>query len=165
MRHSSEGSVLRAETEHGIFYMKSVPAAGPSDEVLVSSGLSEVLPEYFAKPVATEERRRWMLMEDYGPTFKFKQCMLERDPELFKKILTHWCRIQLRSVDLKGKLLDAGCPELSTKQIIEQAQVMVKNPEWFLAQEKLGGARKDAIWNGGVRRKVLGTCAESRQET
>ena len=63
MRQSSEGSILRAETERGKFYMKAVLPGGLNDEVLVSSSLSEVLRDYFAKPVATEERLRWMLME------------------------------------------------------------------------------------------------------
>ncbi|MDP9329887.1 MAG: aminoglycoside phosphotransferase family protein [Actinomycetota bacterium] len=96
-------SLLRVETGEGRFYFKAAPDFFHSEPV-VTATLAEHFPSTIPRPVAIDEERGWMLLEDFGDAIVGEMAVEHWDGAL-DALLT----IQQASLPILGTLLTAGC--------------------------------------------------------
>lgn len=131
------GCVLRARTETGeTFYMK---AAIPNKnwEVFVAAALSEVLGDYFAAPLATNDKLGYLLMKDYGKLLSQDDCSLISNPETYRYIQRDWAEKQRMSIELVDELERRGVPVRGPQWLRNKISEMSSDPEWFAVQARV----------------------------
>ncbi len=78
------------------------------DEVHVACALGDIMPKYFRAPIAVEESRRWMVMEDFGRVMSSEECSMSKNLDTFREVVGDWASIQLESVQVVDDLVRAG---------------------------------------------------------
>ena len=110
--------VLRVRTTHGLRYFKAT-AALPlfAHEPSVMTGLAQMFPDYIPAPLHTDEPRRWMLMQDFGP-------LLARDGSMLARaaMVRVFCIIQRHSAGRVDDLLRMGCVDRRLERLASQLE-------------------------------------------
>jgi hypothetical protein len=113
-------SLLRVEADEGRYYFKSAPHFFHSEPV-VTAALAEHFPGAIPRPVAVDEERGWMLLEDFGDAL-----VGEMEVEHWDGALDTMLTLQRASLPILDALLGSGCidrrPMVLAKQIAHFAE-------------------------------------------
>lgn len=107
LRSWQRSAVLRLPTGGGPVYLKAVPSIF-AHELEVTALLAAADPTRFARPVALDRSRGWMLMHELsGPTLDTRT----DDVTLWERALATFAEVQIASVSHLATLRAAGTPE------------------------------------------------------
>jgi hypothetical protein len=100
----SQSCVLRAEAGGRRWFLKAVGKKPPA-ETAVLPLLAERFPDAVPTIVAVDPERRWMVLEDFGPT------MADDDWDGMARALGEFARMQMAIADDLDAFAAAGCPD------------------------------------------------------
>lgn len=100
----SQSCVLRAEAGGRRWFLKAVGTKPPA-ETAVLPLLAARFPGRVPTIVTVDSQRRWMVLEDFGPT------MAEDDWDLMDRALGDFARMQLDAASDLDAFARAGCPD------------------------------------------------------
>lgn len=128
------GCVLRGRSREGDrFYMKGVNPDKHA-EVKVAQALSEFIPDAFPRPLASDEQRGFLLMNDYGNTMCAEECSVNTNQKRFQHVLLEWARIQKASLPFVSELKKAGVPTRDADYFRDKVQQITSDNFWFQSQ-------------------------------
>jgi hypothetical protein len=116
----SGSAVLRVEADGRRYYFKAAPDFFPQ-EAAMTAMLAERFPEVIPAPVAIDDRRGWMVLEDFGDAFVGGLSL-----EHWEAALDSLLAIQRSSVPLVGSLLEAGCVDRRPPALATQIEDLVE---------------------------------------
>lgn len=147
-------SLVRFDTTQQPVWFKAVGEPN-LHEYPISLALARLLPKYVPNVLATKpEWRGWLMSDGGGTTLDELQ-----DPSAWQTALITLANLQIDSIDVRNKLLEAGCRDLRAAELLElvdpfldsMAELMsrqTKVPPPVLARQELsslGVTLKDAL--------------------
>ncbi len=129
LRSWERSAILRVNTTQGDAYFKALPPMF-KHELGLTLWLGQSFPDHFAKVLAFNPARRWLLMADQG------QQTLDKIPEIerWEAALRRYAQIQLGVVARTRELIGLGVPDRRMGQIESQMEVLLN-----LSTEQLSG--------------------------
>lgn len=117
-KQSFISTLLRAETSDGVFFFK-VPNTRAlfCDEPTVTRRLSALFPQHIPEPVAIDAPRHWMIVPNMGETLRDSE---DQTPEVYKRVLREYARLQIQTIPQINTLLAAGCLDRRLSVLINQ---------------------------------------------
>jgi aminoglycoside phosphotransferase (APT) family kinase protein len=128
-------SLLRVETAEGRFYFKAAPDFFHSEPV-VTATLAEHFPATIPRPVAIDEERGWMLLEDFGDAL-VGEMAVEHWGDALETLLT----IQRTSLPILDTLGGAGCTDRRPEVLATQITRFAEGPLDELSHETIDRLR------------------------
>jgi hypothetical protein len=119
--------VVRIHTDGGVLFAKQMFGA-LAHEIPVTVALGRWVPDFVARVVASDTRRRFMLMEDAGEHLR---AVLERDHDIrfWNGIPPLYADIQLRAAPHAAELVALGCPDRRSPALLEAFETLVAGDE------------------------------------
>ena len=125
-------SILRAETDAGrVFFKATAPSPLFVDEGTVTRGLASMFPGRVPMPIAIDPRRRWMLLDDFGPVVGWKA-----DLETRVDVLSTFARLQLETTTRQDELLELGAFDRRPAWLASQIQSLLDAPDLGLEDDE-----------------------------
>jgi hypothetical protein len=117
--------LLRVPTAEGAVFFKAT-AASPLfvDEGSVMRGLAQLFPGSVPEPLAVDQPRRWMLLDDLGPELGW-----EAPTEIRELVHRRFARIQVESSARVDELLALGCIDRRPDWLAGQVEELLADDE------------------------------------
>jgi hypothetical protein len=127
VKNWSLSCVLRAPTAAGAVYFK-VAAALPLfvNEAVIMEALARRYPGHIPAPLRIDAGRRWMLLDDFGPSLRESGAEAER-----LEMLRVFGGIQRDYAASAGELLAAGLPDRRLERLAEQVAALAADEAWL----------------------------------
>jgi len=125
-------SILRAGTDAGrVFFKATAPSPLFVDEGTVTRGLAAMFPGRVPMPIAIDPRRRWMLLDDFGPVVGWKA-----DLETRVDVLSTFARMQLETTTRQDELLELGAFDRRPAWLASQIRSLLDAPDLGLEDDE-----------------------------
>jgi hypothetical protein len=125
--------VLRAPTTRGDVYLKVSPDLPLFvNEAAVVSKLAERFPQNIPRPLSVDLRRRWMLLDDFGPHLAKRPSIEAR-----RAMVRRFAHLQQTAIDQVPQLLEMGCIDRRLQTLAKQIEGLASDRE--LADSLSGG--------------------------
>ena len=113
IRSSHLGTILRANTTTGCFFLKCTSAL--ANDASYTQALGEIVPDYVAPPVAVDLKKQMMLTADYGEILSpWDLSDAER-----KRLTRSYVQLQIATIDRVEELITAGMPDMRVPKLLE----------------------------------------------
>ncbi len=140
----SGSALLRIDADDGRYFFKSAPDIFHR-EAIVTSLIAERFPQVVPTPVAIDEARGWMLLEDFGDTFVAGLAL-----DHWEKALAALLELQRGSIPMVGSLLQEGIVDRRPDRLTAQIEELAEGGLGELREE-----RKNCLVAGVPRLKEL----------
>lgn len=128
--------VLRAPTEEGSFYFKTVaPMPLLVNEAAMVTKLGQLFPHHMPTLLAVDQSRDWMLLPEFAQIVGWGAPLAQR-----KAFLSQFGQLQVTAVQHLDELLAAGCLDRRLEWLVEQIEPL-------LMAEMVQTAVTDVEWN------------------
>ena len=115
----SGSALLRVDADDRRYFFKAAPDIFHR-EAIVTSLIADRFPQVVPTPVAIDEARGWMLLEDFGDTFVADLAL-----DHWKKALAALLELQRRSIPMVSSLLEEGIVDRRPDRLKAQIEDLV----------------------------------------
>jgi hypothetical protein len=148
-------SVLRVPTSGGDVYFKAVPPLFGHEPALTSA-LARRHPGRVTTVLATDDARRWMLMEDVGGA----ELRVLADTASWEAAVRAYARLQLAWIDDVDELFRLGCPDRTLDVLEREIDETLADPLLVELPRGLTVEEVDAL--PGIAERLRESCARLR---
>jgi hypothetical protein len=122
-------SLLRAETDAGIFYMKvALDLALFGHEPKLMQELGALFPQQIPAPLVIDAERRWMISADFGNMLRGTNPPYE----LLERMMQEYAALQIQTADMFDTLRQAGCHDRRLSVLSDQIDILLADDDCLI---------------------------------